>query len=106
MAGLGGLHWSWSIFGMGCFAAAVVALVAYRTALHRTGRPPWDEFKRETARARLVLYWTQTVCWLPVGGFAAVIAVNLPVWLVALGAAAAPQTVFVLLGAGNSGDGD
>jgi hypothetical protein len=102
---MGGLHWSWSIFAMGCVTAAVTTLVAYCTALHRTGQPPWDQFKRKTPRARLMLYWTQTVLWLPVGGLAAVIAVNIPVWWVAGAAAAAPQAVFVLLGAGKQGDG-
>jgi hypothetical protein len=64
---MGGLHWSWSIFAMGGATAAVMTLVAYRTAMSRTKQPPWDEFKRQTARAKLWLYWTQTMLWLPVG---------------------------------------
>jgi hypothetical protein len=52
----------------------------------------------------VVLYCILTLLWLPLAGIAAEIAVNMPTWLVALGAGAAPQTVFVLLGAGKSDD--
>lgn len=101
---MGGLHWSWPFFGMGGVASAVMALITIRAAMKRTGHPPWHQFRNQTRRGKLWWYWTLTVLSLPVGGLAAEVAVNLPMFLVVLGAGATPQTIFVLLGAGESDD--
>jgi hypothetical protein len=97
---MGGLSWSWPIFGVGGVAAAVMEFIAYRTGIHRGRRQPWEEFKCKTEAGKLRLYWSLAVFWLPVGGLAAVLAVNMPVWLIAAGAGVVPQSVLVLLGAG------
>ena len=101
---MGGLAWSWPIFGVGGIAATVMAFIAYRAAVHRTKRPPWEEFRCETRAGRLWLYWSLAVFWLPVGGLAAVVAVDMPAWLIAAAAGAVPQSVLVLLGAGKPDD--
>ena len=77
-----------------------MTFIGYRTAVHRTKRPPWLEFKCETKAGKFWLYWSLAFFWLPVGATAAVLAVNMPTWLIAAAAGAVPQSVLVLLGAG------
>jgi hypothetical protein len=97
---MGGLDWSWPIFGVGGVAGAVMTFITYRAAVHRTGRHPWKTLKCRTAAGKVWLYWSLAFFGLPVGALAAVLAVNMPAWLIAAAAGAVPQSVLVLLGAG------